>query len=150
MRELCDVAGLPPSALGCVMTHERRILRPCGSTVRGVKGVHVTKAVPTEEFIGLTERLRTAMQARGFWDVERDGPAIARFCRTHPQFDARYMASYVSLRVKRRPSLPALRQLAVVLDVSTTYLLLGPFIYEEQEWARILAHRRTVSRTSPG
>lgn len=106
-------------------------------------GWNAAMAVPEEEFVGVTERLRAAMQARGFWNAERDGPAIARFCRTYPQFDARYMALWVNLRVKRRPSLRTLRQLADVLGVSVSYLLLGPSIYEDQEWTRILAHRRT-------
>jgi len=103
-------------------------------------------AVPEEEFTGVTERLRAAMQARGFWNVERDGPAIARFCRTYPQFDARYMALWVNLRVKRRPSLRTLRQLATVLEISATYLLLGPAIYADEEWTRILAQRRLSHR----
>lgn len=95
------------------------------------------------EFPGVTERLRAAMQAAGFWDEYKHAPAAAKFCRQYG-YDPRHLSIWLNPRNLRRPSLRNLRRLANDLNVSWVYLLLGPLIWLEPEWTLLQRERRAM------
>ena len=95
------------------------------------------------EFPGVTERLRAAMKLRGFWDEEKQAPSAAKFCRQYG-YDPRHLSMWVNPRNLRRPSLRNIRRLAHDLEISWTYLLLGPTIWDGSEWTLLLRERRSM------
>ena len=94
------------------------------------------------EFPGVTERLREALRARGYWNLTRDTPAAARFCRMFPHYDEVQLAMWCHRRRRKRPKLWTLRRLAQDREIPLAYLLLGDVVFEAGEWSRLLAHRR--------
>jgi transcriptional regulator with XRE-family HTH domain len=94
------------------------------------------------EFPGVGDRLRAAFRDRGFWPRGRKGPQITEFCRRYAGYDRRAVARWLNPRARQRPSLPRLQQLAKDLETSVAYLLLGPAIFVEPEWSRLLAIRQ--------
>jgi hypothetical protein len=94
------------------------------------------------EFPGVTERLREALRARGYWNLTRDTPAAARFCRMFPHYDEVQLAMWCHRRRRKRPKLWTLRRLAQDLEIPLAYLLLGDMVFEAGEWTRLVAQRR--------
>jgi transcriptional regulator with XRE-family HTH domain len=96
------------------------------------------------EFPGVSDRLRAAFRERGFWPRGRKGPLISEFCRRYAGYDRRAVARWLRPETRHRPGLPHLQQLAQDLEISVTYLLLGPATFAEPEWSRLLAARYKV------
>jgi hypothetical protein len=95
----------------------------------------------SKEFPGVTERLREALKARGYWNLKRDTAAAAQFCRMFPHYDEVQLAMWCHRRIRRRPKLSTLRRLAQDLEIPLAYLLLGDMVFEAGEWSRLLAQR---------
>lgn len=95
-----------------------------------------------EEFVGLRERLWIALYEAGYWDEKRQAPSAAKFCARFSGYDAKFLASWLNPRERRRPNLAELKRIAMDLGISYTHLLLGRRVFDSPEWERLETARQ--------